>query len=218
MYLILLGPPGAGKGTQARRLSAELGVPQISSGDLFRENLKNRTELGQAAQAYLDKGLLVPDDITIGMVTERLSKEDAAGGAILDGFPRTPAQAEALSKWLKGRGARIDAVANLLVTEPALIRRLSGRRTCRASGHIFHVDFHPPRQEGRCDIDGSELYLREDDRPETVRKRIQVYREETAPLVEYYTGQTAVIDIDGERAPELVTQALKAWLEQTVRS
>jgi adenylate kinase len=216
MYLVLLGPPGAGKGTQARRLSEELGLPQISSGDLFRENLKNRTALGKAAQEYLDLGLLVPDDITIGMVTERLAQEDAAQGAILDGFPRTPAQAEALGQWLKGRGAQIDAVANLLVTEPVLIQRLSGRRTCRAKGHIYHLDNRPPRQDLVCDIDGSELYQRDDDRPETVKKRIQVYREETAPLVEYYSGQTSVIDVDGEKSPDLVTQALKAWLEQAI--
>src|SRR3990170_2807653 len=141
MYLVLLGPPGAGKGTQARRLSQELGLPQISSGDLFREHLKNRTELGKVAQGYLDRGALVPDDVTIRMVTERLEQPDAARGAILDGFPRTPAQAEALALWLKARGRRIDAVANLIVSEGALVRRLSGRRTCRAAGHIYHVDF-----------------------------------------------------------------------------
>jgi adenylate kinase len=216
MYLVLLGPPGAGKGTQARRLSEELGLPQVSSGDLFRENLKNQTALGKSAQEFLDQGLLVPDDVTIGMVTERLTKPDAADGAILDGFPRTPSQAEALAAWLKSRGTQIDAVANLLVTEPVLIQRLSGRRTCRAAGHIYHLDYRPPRRDMVCDIDGSELYQRDDDRPETVKKRIQVYRAETAPLVEYYTGQTSVIDVDGEKPPELVTQALKIWLKQAI--
>jgi adenylate kinase len=214
MYLVMLGPPGAGKGTQARQLSEELSLPQISSGDLFRENLKNQTAQGKAAQVYLDQGRLVPDEITIAMVTERLSKEDAAHGAILDGFPRTPAQAEALDAWLKSRGSKIDAVVNLLVAEPALIQRLSSRRTCRAAGHIYHLDYHPPRQAGVCDIDGSELYQRDDDRPETIKKRLQVYREQTAPLVEYYSGHTALIDLDGEKPPEMVTQALKAWLKQ----
>jgi adenylate kinase len=216
MYLVLLGPPGAGKGTQARRLSQELGVLQISSGDLFRENLKNQTHLGKAAQRYLDQGMLVPDDVTIGMVTERLGQPDAARGAILDGFPRTPTQAEALADWLSSRGRRIDAVANLKVPEGSLVRRLSGRRTCRAAGHIYHVDYRPPKDDAVCDVDGSELYQREDDRPETVAKRIQVYRDQTAPLVDYYARQGLLFEVDGDRPAEAVTKTLRQRLDRKV--
>lgn len=216
MYVVVLGAPGAGKGTQAKRLAQAMDLVQVSSGDLFREHLKNRTELGRLAQGYLDRGALVPDDVTIPMVTERLAQPDCARGAILDGFPRTTAQAEALAGWLVARGKRIGAVVQLRVSETALVRRLSGRRTCRAVGHIYHVDWHPPAAPGMCDVDGSELYQREDDRPETVARRIQVYLEQTAPLVEYYRRQGLLVEVDGERAAEDVTLDLQKRLERTV--
>jgi len=218
MYVVLLGPPGGGKGTQAKGLAEALGLRAISSGDLFREHLKNQTELGKLARSYLDQGALVPDDVTIKMVTGRLSMPDCSKGAILDGFPRTPAQAEALGTWLAGRGAAIRAVVNLRVPEEALIRRLSGRRTCRAAGHIYHVEFHPPAQPDVCDLDGSDLYQRDDDRPETVARRIVVYHEQTAPLVEFYRRQGLLIEVDGGQSAEAVTQAMKERLERTVGS
>ena len=216
MYVVLLGPPGAGKGTQAKRLAQAMGLVQVSSGDLFREHLKNQTELGTLARSYLDQGGLVPDDVTIQMVIERLSQPDCARGAILDGFPRTTAQAEAFAEWLGARGEGIRAVAKLRVSQAALIRRLSGRRTCRAAGHIYHVDFHPPAVPGVCDVDGSELYQRQDDRPETVARRIQVYLGQTAPLVEHYRRQGLLVEVDGEQPAEDVTLELRKRLERTV--
>jgi adenylate kinase len=218
MYVVLLGPPGAGKGTQAKRLAQALGLVQVSSGDLFREHLKNQTGLGTLARGYLDRGALVPDDVTIQMVTERLAQPDCVRGAILDGFPRTTAQAEAFAEWLRARGEGIRAVAQLRVSEAALIRRLSGRRTCRAAGHIYHVDFHPSAAPGVCDVDGSELYQREDDRPETVARRIQVYLAQTAPVVEHYRRQGLLFEVDGEQPAENVTLELRKRLERTVDS
>ena len=216
MYVVLLGPPGAGKGTQAKRLAQAMGLVQVSSGDLFREHLKNQTGLGTLARSYLDQGALVPDDVTIQMVTERLSQPDCGRGAILDGFPRTIAQAEAFAEWLGARGEAIRAVAKLRVSEAALIRRLSGRRTCRAAGHIYHVDYHPPAAPAVCDVDGSELYQRQDDRPETVARRIQVYLAQTAPLVEHYRRQGLLVEVDGEQPTEDVTLELRKRLERTV--
>lgn len=216
-YVVLLGPPGAGKGTQAKRLAQALGVRQVSSGDLFREHLKNQTDLGRLARTFLDRGALVPDDVTIQMVTERLAQPDCAPGAILDGFPRTMAQAEALDRWLASRGAAIRAVINLTVSEDSLVRRLSGRRTCRAAGHIYHVDFHPPAQPGVCDVDGSELYQREDDRPETVTRRIEVYLAQTAPLVQHYRREGLLVEIDGEPSAEEVTLSVRQRLERAVK-
>ncbi len=218
IYVILLGPPGGGKGTQAKLLAKALGLRQISSGDLFREHFKNQTELGKLAKSYLDQGTLVPDDVTVKMVTGRLSMPDCSQGAILDGFPRTPAQAEALGTWLAGRGAAIRAVVNLRVSEATLIRRISGRRTCRAAGHIYHVDFHPPARDLVCDIDGSDLYQRDDDRPETVAKRIEVYQAQTAPLIEYYGQLGLLLDLDGEREAEVVSRDLQERLGRTVGS
>jgi adenylate kinase len=206
--LVLLGPPGAGKGTQARRLTGILGIPQISSGDLFREHVGAETELGRMARSYLDQGLLVPDDVTIGMVEERLARPDCVRGALLDGFPRTVAQAEALDKILAQRGESILLVAKIAVAPEILVRRLSGRRTCRKAGHIFHTEYSPPRQPGVCDVDGSELVQREDDRPETVKKRIRVYNEQTAPLEAYYQDHGLVVEFDGDRPLAEVTEAL----------
>ena len=172
-YFVLLGPPGAGKGTQAQAISKTLGLPHISSGDLFRENLKNQTELGKLAKGFIDRGELVPDDVTIAMIRDRLARADCKPGALLDGFPRTPAQADALAEMLVGFAGRVNGVPYIRVPEPVLIERLTGRWTCRAQGHVFHEKFNPPQKTGVCDIDGSELYQREDDKAETVINRIQ---------------------------------------------
>jgi adenylate kinase len=207
-YIVLLGPPGAGKGTQAQNISARLGLPHISSGDIFRENLKNQTKLGEMARGYIDRGELVPDDVTIAMIRERLSRPDCKPGALLDGFPRTPAQAEALASMLKGFNGQVDAVPYISVPEQVLIERLTGRWTCRANGHIFHEKFNPPKQPGVCDYDGSELYQREDDKAETVARRIRVYMEQTMPLIEHFRQQDVLMEVDGTQEIEQVTADL----------
>jgi len=207
-FVILLGPPGAGKGTQAKRLTQALGLPQISSGDLFRHHVQAATALGKVAQVYLDKGLLVPDDVTIGMVAERLSQADSADGALLDGFPRTVAQAEALDALLAERGSALTVAAAVRVRPDVLVRRLSGRRMCQAAGHIYHVEYQPPARSGVCDVDGSPLLQRDDDRRETVEKRIQVYLDQTAPLESYYRDRGLLFEVDGERTVDEVTTAL----------
>ena len=211
-YIVLLGPPGAGKGTQAKIISNELGLPHISSGDLFRENIKGQTELGMLAKGYIDQGELVPDDVTISMVRERLSRPDCSSGALLDGFPRTPAQARALAKMLEDFREKVDMVPYISVPEKVLVERLAGRWTCRAKGHVFHETFNPPREAGRCDIDGSELYQREDDGTETVINRIHVYLKQTMPLIEYYQQQGLLIEVDGSQPIEKVSMDLLAAL------
>ena len=212
IFIILLGPPGAGKGTQAQVISTELGLPHISSGDIFRENLKNQTELGRLAKGYMDRGELVPDDLTISMIRERLSRPDAAPGALLDGFPRTPAQAEALSTMLAGFDGKVNAVPYINVPDAVLIERLTGRWTCRAQGHIFHEKFSPPKQAGICDNDGSELYQRDDDKAETVMRRIRVYLEQTMPLIQYYQQRGVLLEVDGTQSIEKVSADLLAGL------
>ncbi len=207
-YIVLLGPPGVGKGTQARILSETKKLAHISSGDLFRENIKNQTELGKVVKSYLDKGELVPDDVTIAMIRDRLSRPDCEAGAILDGFPRTPAQAEALEVMLKDFKGSVDAVPYITAAENILIERASGRWTCKANGHIYHEKFNPPKQAGICDIDGSEVYQREDDKAETVSKRIHVYLEQTIPLVDHYRKAGKLIEVDGTLAVEQVTKTL----------
>src|SRR5574341_1078068 len=207
-YIVLLGPPGVGKGTQAKILSDRTGLAHISSGDLFRDNLKNQTELGKLAQTYMTKGELVPDDVTIAMIRERLSRPDAQAGAVLDGFPRTPAQADALDVMLQDFGGSVEAVPFITAKEDVLIERLGGRWTCRANGHIFNEKTNPPKNPGRCDIDGSELYQRDDDKPETVKRRIQVYLDQTAPLISHYRRQSKLIEVDGTQCIEQVSQAL----------
>ena len=214
VYIVLLGPPGAGKGTQAEIISEELGLAHISSGDLFREHIKNQTELGLLAKGYMDKGNLVPDDVTIAMIRERLGRPDCEKGALLDGFPRTPAQAEALEAMLAGFGGQVDGVPYIQVEEGVLVERLSGRWTCRAEGHIFHELFNPPNQPGVCDHDGSELYQREDDRRDTVERRIHVYMEQTAPLIEHYRAQGKLLPINGDQSIEAVTAELLKSLPQ----
>ena len=205
-FYVLLGPPGAGKGTQAQIVSKALGLPHISSGDIFRENLKNQTELGRQAKGYMDRGELVPDDLTISMVRDRLTKSDCAEGALLDGFPRTPAQAEELDKILAAIGSEIKVVPYIKVESQVLVERLSGRWTCKAQGHVFHEKYNPPKQAGVCDFDGSELYQREDDKAETVKNRIQVYFKQTLPLIEYYRKAGTLVEIDGDQVIEKVTQ------------
>jgi len=213
-FIVLLGPPGVGKGTQAKILAERTGLVHISSGDLFREHLKNETELGKLAKSYMDKGELVPDDVTVAMIRERLSRPDCQSGAILDGFPRTPVQAAALEKMLAEFKGRVDLVAFITAAAEVLIDRLSGRWTCRANGHTYNAQFNPPAKAGVCDVDGSELYQRDDDRPETVRRRIQVYLEQTAPLVEYYRTQKKLVEVNGAQPIEQVTAALLTAIEE----
>jgi adenylate kinase len=209
-FVILLGPPASGKGTQAARLREALDLPHVASGDLFRENLKNETELGRKAKVYMDRGELVPDDVTIGMVMDRLSQPDCAGGALLDGFPRTIAQAEALAQALAERGHRISVVPNIVVPDEVLIERVSGRRLCRTCGESYHVQFNPPERPGVCDNDGGELYQRDDDKPETVRQRLKVYWEQTSPLIDYYRSQGVLVEVNGDQAIDAVAADLRA--------
>ncbi len=215
-FVVLLGPPGAGKGTQAKVISEKLGLSHISSGDIFRENLKNQTELGKLASQFMNKGELVPDDVTIAMIRERLSRKDCERGALLDGFPRTPAQAEALSAMLKQMKGSVNAVPYISVSEDILVERLTGRWTCRAQGHVFHEKFSPPREAGRCDFDGSELYQREDDKAETVSRRIRVYLEQTQPLIDYYQERGLLREVDGVQTIEQVSEAMLAVLSDLV--
>jgi adenylate kinase len=213
-YIVLLGPPGAGKGTQAEILVEKLELPHISSGDIFRENIKNGTELGKLAQTFMNQGKLVPDDLTIDMIRERFSRPDCVRGAILDGFPRTPAQADALELMLKGFGGRVDLVPFITAPTESLIERLTGRWTCRANGHIFHIRFNPPKQAGICDIDGSDLYQRDDDKPETVTNRIEVYQNQTAPLIDYYKKRGILAEINGLAPVEEVSAQLMSILKK----
>jgi adenylate kinase len=213
-YIVLLGPPGVGKGTQAKILSERTGLAHISSGDSFRENLKQQTELGKLAQTYMNKGELVPDDVTIAMIRERLSRPDCKSGAILDGFPRTPAQAEALEAMLEDFKGHVDAVPFITAPADVLVERLGGRWTCRANGHIFNETSNPPKEPGQCDFDGSELYQREDDKAETVKRRIQVYLDQTSPLIHYYREHGKLIEIDGMQPIENVTQSMMEALKK----
>lgn len=213
-YLVLLGPPGVGKGTQAKIISERTGLAHISSGDLFRENLKNQTELGKLAQTYMSRGELVPDDVTIAMIRERLGRPDCKIGAILDGFPRTPAQAVALEKMLEEFKGSVDAVPFITAAEDILVDRLSERWTCRANGHIFNHKTNPPLKDGICDFDDSELYQREDDKAETVKRRIQVYLEQTSPLIAYYRERGKLIEIDGMQTIDQVAHTLASALNK----
>jgi adenylate kinase len=213
-FIVILGPPGVGKGTQAKILSERTKLAHISSGDLFRENLKNQTELGKLAQTYMSRGELVPDDVTIRMIRERLGRPDCMIGAILDGFPRTPIQADALESILAEFNGQVDAVPVIIVAQDILVQRLSSRWTCRASGHIFNEKSNPPKETGKCDFDGSELYQRDDDKAETVKYRIQVYLDQTAQLVSYYRDRGKLVEIDGMQTIEQVTQALMSALKK----
>lgn len=212
-YIVLLGPPGVGKGTQAKLIAEKTGLPHISSGDLFRESIK-ATELGKLAQSFMNRGELVPDDVTIGMIREQLSRPDCKGGALLDGFPRTTVQAEALEKLLAEFGGKVNYVPYITASEATLVERLSGRWTCKAQGHVFHEKHNPPKEAGVCDLDGSELYQRDDDKAETVTRRIQVYFAQTAPLIAYYRERGLLSEIDGARPIEKVTADLLAVLRK----
>lgn len=204
MNMILLGPPGAGKGTQAVNIVEKYDVPHISTGDIFRENIKNGTELGKKAQEYMNRGELVPDELVCEIATDRLSREDCADGFLLDGFPRTVFQAEKLDEFLTANGKKVDAVINLEVEKEELITRLTGRRVCRKCGASFHVVNIPPKTEGVCDYCGGELYQRDDDTVETAENRISVYDSQTKPLVDYYTKAGCIVNIDGATGLENV--------------
>ena len=217
-FIVLLGPPGAGKGTQAEAISARLHLPHISSGDIFREHLKNQTELGKLAAGFINKGELVPDDVTIAMIRERLSRPDCHAGALLDGFPRTPAQAQALATFLSEVNGQVKHVPYICVPEDVLIERLAGRWTCRESGHVFHEKYNPPKLQGICDFDGSKLYQREDDKAETVKRRIHVYMEQTQPLIAYYREHGVLREVDGIKTIEQVTKDLLLALQGNGKS
>ena len=214
IFIVLLGPPGVGKGTQAKILSKKTGLAHISSGDLFRENLNNQTELGKLAQTYMTKGELVPDDVTVAMVKERLKRPDSKAGAILDGFPRTPAQADALEAMLGEFDGHVDRVPFITAGDNILVDRLTGRWTCRASGHVFNERTNPPKEDKKCDVDGSELYQRDDDQEETVKNRIRVYSKQTAPLISYYRDHGKLVEINGEQSIDRVTEDLLAALKK----
>lgn len=209
LYLVLIGLPGAGKGTQAAILSEKKNLAHVSSGDLFRDNIKRQTELGREVEAILSRGELVPDAVTIAMVRQRLKQADCAAGAVLDGFPRTPAQAAALNEMLGEFGGAVNLVPYIKVSEPVLIERLTGRWTCRGPGqHVYHMKFNPPKQAGLCDVDGAELFQRPDDREDTVKRRIAEYIQNTAPLIDYYRQKGLLVEMDGEQPIEKVTADL----------
>ena len=213
MYIVMLGPPGAGKGTQAKKIAQKLSLAHISTGDLFRENLKNETELGKLAQEYMNKGELVPDDVTVRMVEARLARPDCEVGAVLDGFPRTPEQAKALDALLDKFCSEVSVVPYIMVPDEVLIERLSGRWMSQ-SGRVYHAKYNPPKVKWIDDDDGSPLYQREDDKPETVRHRIEVYNEQTAPLIAYYKEKGILAEIDGTQAIEDVTEDIMQAIEE----
>jgi adenylate kinase len=200
----------SGKGTQAARLTEKLGIPQISSGDLFRENIKNKSKLGLEAKMYIDRGDLVPDEVTIGMVADRLKRDDCRAGALLDGFPRTIPQAEALEQILTDLETGITGVISIAVPDEVLVDRASGRRICRSCGQSYHLKFNPPRQEGVCDLDGGALYQREDDKADTVRQRLHVYQQQTSPLIEYYRGRGLLSEVNGDQGIKNVAEQISA--------
>jgi adenylate kinase len=209
LNLILLGPPGAGKGTQAERLVEDFPVAYIATGDILRQAVREGTELGRKAKQYMDAGELVPDDVIIGVILEAIKSPEARDGFLLDGFPRTPAQAEALDRALEQLGRRLTAVLYIDVPDEEIVRRLSGRRISK-SGRVYHVEFDPPKHEGRCDVDGSPLIQRDDDKPETIRKRLAVYHEQTEPLIHHYEERGLLRRVDGTRSPTEVHDHLRA--------
>jgi adenylate kinase len=212
LNLVLLGPPGSGKGTQGERLNGDLRLPYYATGDILRGAVRDETELGRTAKEYMDRGDLVPDEVIVGVIAERIDSSEARDGFILDGFPRTTPQAEALDAKLGELDRLVSAVLLIDVSDDEVVRRLGGRRTCEANGHVFHVEFEPPKQEGVCDIDGSELIVRDDDQPEVIRKRLQTYHEKTEPLVSYYDSRSVLRRVAGEAAPEEVAEQIRRTL------
>ena len=209
---MLLGPPGSGKGTQGERLNEDLRLPYYATGDILRGAVRDQTELGVSAKEYMDRGDLVPDEVIVGVIAERIDSEEARDGFILDGFPRTTPQAEALDAKLAELDRAVTAVLLIAVTDDEVVRRLGGRRTCEANGHVYHVEFNPPKEEGVCDIDGSPLLVRDDDQPDVIRKRLATYHEKTEPLVTYYDVRSVLRRVGGERDPDTVTEELRRTL------
>ena len=213
MKIIMLGAPGAGKGTQAKKIAEKYGIPHISTGDIFRANIKNQTELGMKAKGYMDQGMLVPDELTLELIMDRFTNDDCKNGYVLDGFPRTIPQAEALTKALADKNDAVDYAINVDVPDEAIVTRMSGRRACLACGGTYHIKFNPTKVEGICDACGGELVLRADDKPETVQKRLDVYHEQTQPLIDYYQTQNILKEVDGTLPLEEVFDAIIAILE-----
>lgn len=208
MKIIMLGAPGAGKGTQAKKIAAKYAIPHISTGDIFRANIKNNTELGQKAKTYMDKGELVPDELVVDLIMDRFKEADCANGYVLDGFPRTIPQAEALDKALSANGESVDYAINVEVPDENIINRMSGRRACVGCGATYHIQFNPTKVEGICDACGEKLILRDDDKPETVKNRLSVYHEQTQPLIEYYSGKGVLKEVDGTQPMDDVFAAI----------
>ena len=213
MKIIMLGAPGAGKGTQAIRISSEYGIPHISTGDIFRANIKNGTELGKKAKAYMDQGLLVPDELTVDLVMDRLTQPDCSEGYILDGFPRTIPQAQALDKALESRGEALDFAIDVDVPDADIVDRMSGRRSCTGCGATYHIKYNPSHKGDYCEVCGEKLILREDDHPETVQKRLDVYHEQTQPLIDYYAKQGIMKKVDGTQDMDDVFTAIESILK-----
>ncbi len=209
--IILLGPPGSGKGTQAKKIAAKLNIPHISTGDLFRENMKKETELGKKAKSFMDAGKLVPDAVVLEMLFDRVANDDGKSGYLLDGFPRTIPQAEALDKHLS-ETADVKVI-NLHVSDEMVIKRISGRLSCPKDGTVYNIFFNPPKEEGICDIDGEKLIQRADDKPEVVKERLKVYKEQTEPLIEYYEKQGKLKTVDGEKEPDQVFQEIMTFID-----
>lgn len=212
MKIIMLGAPGAGKGTQAKKIAEKYGIPHISTGDIFRANIKNGTELGKKAKTYMDKGELVPDELVVDLVVDRVAQDDAKGGYVLDGFPRTIPQAEALDAALAKIGEKMDYAINVEVPDENIVNRMSGRRACVSCGGTYHIKYNPTKVEGVCDACGGQLILRDDDQPETVKNRLSVYHEQTQPLIDYYAKQDIMREVDGTQDMEAVFNAIIAIL------
>ncbi|MBA3866013.1 MAG: adenylate kinase [Solirubrobacterales bacterium] len=212
LNLVLLGPPGSGKGTQGERLNEDLRLPYYATGDILRAAVRDQTELGRTAKGFMDSGDLVPDEVIVGVIAERIDSSEALDGFILDGFPRTTPQAEALDAKLEELGRSVGAVLLIDVDDGEVIRRLGGRRTCAEGGHVFHVDFNPPERDGVCDIDGSELIVRDDDKPEVIRKRLDTYHDKTEPLIDYYDQRSVLRRIQGDAPPDEVAEEIRRTL------
>src|SRR5262245_31189868 len=212
LNLILLGPPGSGKGTQGEALREDHRLPYYATGDILRAAVKEDTDVGKKAKEFMDAGELVPDEVLIGIISERVEEEEASDGFILDGFPRTVPQAEALDSELNGLGRKLTAAILIEVPEEEIVKRLGGRRTCEDNGHVFHIDFNPPKQDGVCDVDGSALIVRDDDKPEVIKKRLEQYREKTEPLIDYFEKQGILQRVDGDDDPDDVAEHIRGLL------